>query len=1044
MTSNKHFFLLLATAFLFSLASCVSDSIFETPGTGYYDGERTVSLRLAPTATTRGESRPIGDNEPVFFRTGDLYLVTSAGIIFRHFSIVACDGTPATETDIAANRINRSDLYPTGVALPSMPGNVRYVVVVGNHSQSALPSSGMVGTTIENRLIHNHILSQYGALYPDPGVNLFGRTEIVRRTHDGTPSGTPVYSTTYPYNALFDANVLLEPTVARFEIHQMTAGGTIVDFTVAGIFIDRHYRRAQINGFIPETIGGQPNLMERGTTSTAFQENAACGYYPAGNNALFDEPGVGAFISDGYLIARPESTTLIGSGADVRNVWSYHVFAQSHDHTHRNITPPRIVIRLTGVRLYYEDEIVTVPDQYITVHGFTNTNTGIRLGNIRAGNVYRILNLAFDETNLHYRPSRPMNVEVCVQLAEWSSRPINPAGFRQPNPIGGDAGSTPATWHFPLGEAIHGSCTEDIVYLWQWSHTGGRYNDAAWTPFIQFTGATNDDVVADIEAARENVTNALFINQTLSVNNLMQTTFFRRIAMACGNFIRSEQAEVTAIRSFLHVHPTIRIFPFTANNTQTITVRTNVSGGWSIIDYDDLPYWISLSRNSGLPTDSLFNVDVATSNTRVPPRTATFTVRAGSLEEEVIITQMGSSGGYGLVIGQNPFVGAFWRNWQVGERLINMPYAGGGWTAFASHDWIILDTEESTDPYVGTDTPANLRIPANDELHSLDPATASHSIRDTGNIIFRIGLTGPNPRPEPRYGQVVVVTDNNAVHVIWIRQGEAADYLMRASDNGRGDVVRRFSPFNLAAPPNLWNRNLDERGGVFTDYPSQAGAFFQWASAPTQLRRAWIPHGGVSGYWDSFAPAVSGVWATIHEACPPGFRRPNDGPPSSNVNTGNSTHLPLSEVRQSLFLIPTGGGVSNPNNSVLGFYADGFFDRRPIHSNHYVSRYTTEIAYRGTLFFNPISGASLFFPIGGWRTNVGGGNFARTSRGWYWTSSSGAGGLELALPTGINRMSMGDNNTGAFIRCVVEPTPPEEGGLEERRPGISLSPDPFP
>ena len=1036
MTKNKTLLLLLAMAFLLSLASCLSENIFETPPVEY-GKERTVSLRLAPTATTRGESRPIGDNEPVFFRTGDLYLVTSAGIINRHFNIVACDGTPATETDVAANRINRNDLYPAGVPLPSVPGNVRYVVIVGNHSQDALPSSGMVGTVIENRFIHNHILSQYGALHPDPGVNLFGRTEIVRRTHDGTPSGTPIYSTTYPYNALFEANVILEPTVARFEIHQMTAGGTIVDFTVAGIYIDRHYRSAHINGFIPETIGGQPNLMERGTNSVAFGEGAACGYYPAGNNALFDEPGVEALLSGGYLIARPESTTLHG-GVDVRNVWSYHVFAQSHNHTHRNITPPRIVIRLTGVRLYYLGETVTVPDQYLTVHGFTNTNTGIRLGNIRAGNVYRILNLAFDETNLHYRPSRPMNVEVCVQLAEWSSRPINPAGFRQPNPIGTttDFTTVPATWHFPLGEAIHGSCSKDIVYLWQWSHTGGRYDDNAWTPFIQFTGATDAAVVAAIETARADVANARFIHQELLNLELEQTTFFRRIAMACGDFIRSEQARVGVMEPFLYVTPPTLLFTNAANGggAQMVTVTTNMPS-WTITG---APTWLNVP--TGEQTGTSFNVAVVQGNTGAASRTATLTVTAASgLTRTVTVIQLGASAG-GMVMPFS-FVGAFWRDNQWGERLIRVNHTNA-WSAFAIDDWIVLDTENSSDPYVGTENTVSMTN--YDALHRL-PDTAGSTVSGTGEIYFRIGLTGANPVPgTPRYGQVIVVHDNNSsAQVIWIRQGETADYLMRPDDlmpaNGEPRLLaRRFVPFNLTAPEGQMNSPLDIRGGVFTAYPSQAGALFHWAS--TIPRQAFPPVGTANNWGGYFYNTWSQIGA-VQETCPEGYRRPHDDREGSTAR---------SEIRQSLFL---GITFNNSLNSVWGFYADGFFDRRPRTAsqtgqiNSTVAGGTNNVAYIGRLHFNATSRASIFFPAAGARTsdqfnlsnltNAGSNaSFWTTARLMQhpaaWVGSSGGSMMAESLGFGHARS----------VRCVVDP--PSSEDEEERRANIGLSPSPFP
>ena len=1016
MTKNKTLLLLLATAFLFSLASCVSESIFETPGTGYYDGERTVSLRLAPTATTRGESRPIGDNEPVFFRTGDLYLVTSAGIISRHFSIVACDGTPATETDIAANRINLSDLYPTGVTLPSMPGNVRYVVMVGNHSQSALPTSGMVGTAIENRFIHNHILSQYGALYPDPGVNLFGRTEIVRRTHDGTLTGTPLYSTAYPYNALFDANVLLEPTVARFEIHQMTAGGAIVDFTVAGIFIDRHYRRAHINGFIPETIGGQPNLMERGTTSAAFQENAACGYYPAGNNALFDEPGVRGmcpvnapnFISGKTLTVRPNSTTL-----GVPNVWSYQVFARSHDHT-RNITPPRIVVRLTGVKMYYDGELTVVDeDQYITVHGFTHSGT--RLNNISAGNVYRILNLPFDETNLHYRPSRPINVEVRVQLAEWNSRPINPAGFRQPNPIGGVAPDFPGTWNFLLGEAVHGSCSDAIEYLWQWSHTGGRYNDDAWTPFIQFTGATDAAVVAAIKAARGETANALFINQTLTVNNLMQNTLFRRIAFApdCGDYIVSAQAQV----SLLTLATPIIITTTTGTGTppafcNTVTFRISNPSSWSDAQWDALAATnISVTAIDGTLTDwtrsALTRVGdywefTLTAATTPANATHTFAINFTgtvngakilplSTDKTVRVNRAALPVNMPTVGGQNCFNVAFSTtpasNFSIPvtytlTRNDVPPTAAISWSVSVvgggtlSKDDIIhnIDAPDGSLTAVVTFNPA---------LAS-NPDYASQIALESAMVTITATMTWVTGGCSMTVMASRVATIGNTPCCVWI---------------GTGAQRACWSPYNLASNEE------------FVKEIYHRGAFFQWNSRtawsntdPRQRNDAttgWIwTTGGTDTAWAN--TQNTGAWSSAHCPCPDGWTTPTQAQLEGLLGTSAAWTT----------VNPVTGTTGHPGR-IFGPGASASS-------------------------FNPST--QIFLPVAGSRDSTSGSLSLIGSRGVYWSSTPNAPGSALSLQFTFlaNNMASNSRSSAFSVRCVAEAAPSGAG------PSISLSPDPFP
>lgn len=143
---------------------------------------------------------------------------------------------------------------------------------------------------------------------------------------------------------------------------------------------------------------------------------------------------------------------------------------------------------------------------------------------------------------------------------------------------------------------------------------------------------------------------------------------------------------------------------------------------------------------------------------------------------------------------------------------------------------------------------------------------------------------------QPRYG-LILVSHAGGTNRIFVRQGEAADYVMRKTDPIRppADIIRddrpdavRFVPFHLTDPDKTSGRaNLKNNGGVFVQYPSIGGYHFQ-ANKPY----AWSPD-ITSGMGWSEAIADS-------EPCPPGYRRPQDG-----VN-GNSGWVKGSEMRQSL------------------------------------------------------------------------------------------------------------------------------------------------
>uniref|UniRef100_S0DG50 Uncharacterized protein n=1 Tax=termite gut metagenome TaxID=433724 RepID=S0DG50_9ZZZZ len=363
------------------------------------------------------------------------------------------------------------------------------------------------------------------------------------------------------------------------------------------------------------------------------------------------------------------------------------------------------------------------------------------------------------------------------------------------------------------------------------------------------------------------------------------------------------------------------------------------------------------------------------------------------------------------------YVGAFWKANQTGERLIRVPRVtsgviDGGWTATViDGDWIVLDKAMTTDRNVGWLNGANEALVHNgndagfDTEHAVNGTASVSGTVDgtTPNIYFRIGLTStytPTTDTPARYGVVLLTYANNTKgYRIWIRQGEEADYVIHPDDvtnTNYKPYVKAFKPYNLTAK-NMSDMgdndfvNVDKQGGGWADYPTQAGAFFQWAGRqgsdyypPNNRRKAWHP-GKLN--LTVYTPAGPGTWSddvsqaqfwseikAEHETCPPGHRRPTATSP------GTAT---TSEYIRSLSVNPA--AVSG--NAVWGFYADGFFDRRNIAfsnigggnnslTNGEVAKGDYRVAYAGMLFYNPNAAsprrnASLFFPAASWRNAEG-------------------------------------------------------------------------
>lgn len=418
-------------------------------------------------------------------------------------------------------------------------------------------------------------------------------------------------------------------------------------------------------------------------------------------------------------------------------------------------------------------------------------------------------------------------------------------------------------------------------------------------------------------------------------------------------------------------------------------------------------------------------------------------------------------------------VGAFWRTNQVGERIVRIPIGAdndtGAWTAsveWIDSNWklgdICISPIPSLDPGISYSqdlTPGDAEgFKVTDKL----TATAGNVISN-GSIYFRIGLTStytPTTASPARYALIALTFNNQAkTQLILLRQGEGADYVMRPQDPAVGSYINPTRPFarkvmvynitqsalpNWAGGSQMTNHpELLFQGGSLTEYPTQAGAYFQWASLE-QTRRAFHPVNPLAAitswsktspfqYWTEGggAPKLS----TIFEVCPPGYKRINDGLENAAINETAAA----SELRQSLLQTLTNGTtIYTPANATYGYYADGFFDRRQIKSSPTGTAGTTvsyypgtnnplnaKVAYTGTLLYNPTTWASTFFPATGSRSSADGSLIETGLYGYYWTSSSKdtrtyATGFRPGSTAFLYGIEF-PRPTGGSIRCVAIP-----------------------
>ncbi|MDR2890274.1 MAG: hypothetical protein LBV18_01505 [Alistipes sp.] len=515
----------------------------------------------------------------------------------------------------------------------------------------------------------------------------------------------------------------------------------------------------------------------------------------------------------------------------------------------------------------------------------------------------------------------------------------------------------------------------------------------------------------------------------------------------------------------------IVVFP-NEGGTETVNIFTDHPTGWRL-DASSLPSWIDSFEPRDGEKDKESAVTLTASAGGAALQKAVVVVRAGNLHKNITVMRLPQGGD--ITADPAPanvrmYVGAFWRADQYGERLIRIsrPTAApvdvidGEWmaTVLEGREWIVLDDVMPKDRNVGwrTDVVPDQAAVADGGDNGFDLAhrvnSSERTVRgvvgvDDPQIYFRVGLEGTIDPEEHRYGVVLLVYTHGGAtrfHKIYVRQGEEADYLMRPTDvaNGitpvEGDnrpLARKFSPYNLTArefgemtaEAEALHVDVGYRGGVFTRYPSQAGAMFRWAHPEGVF--AYNPVASEPRTEGSLADSWSALKES-HEGCPAGYMRPSDGNTNGVQDVVNNNN---SEMFQSLFRNLPSDQISSVENSVWGYYADGYFDRREMVSSPpptadsgsdlgAVAASDYSVAYGGRLFYNPETNGSLFFPAAGhFNDAVGPGNAG--SHGYYWSSSL------KTLHYGWY-LDFKNNNSfrnfygrslygGASVRCVVEP-----------------------
>ena len=326
MKQFKHLFI-AAAALLIGLSSCISDN--DSPNNGDNNETGKVQFHLI-LPETRLEGPTQAEN-PVAIVRGTLLFTNTAGVIQHVFTI----GNGATyDVQLA------SIASPGGHLFTNIHATARVVHFVGN--TTVTPDVGNnISTVLDGTL---SVLTQAGNITAgtEQVVNVYGYDTMIA---PGTPGD--------PWTAV----VNVEPTVGRIELHHITGDHTIAGFTVDGIFMDRYFEEAHIDGRL---IG---NLLLRGQGTLTNAQYAALfnwptSVHPANPALAFTLPMLGPVFdwnASGWASAPVESSTFDGyvqgtSPVNATYVWGYNLFAD-YSNAARTLGSqfPHTVIRLSNV-----------------------------------------------------------------------------------------------------------------------------------------------------------------------------------------------------------------------------------------------------------------------------------------------------------------------------------------------------------------------------------------------------------------------------------------------------------------------------------------------------------------------------------------------------------------------------------------------------------------------------------------------------------------------------------------------------------------------
>lgn len=383
-------------------------------------GINNVTLNVGQSAFSRGVNGQKGTSEYAVLGSGKLYFLNSS-----YTSIFQRQLTPAEVTTLA--NTSSTATSGKGVTISGVPSSAQYLYFMANIKTDV----GQVFPAVE------------GTTSADARLRL----DRLQGNAQNVPMSGLSSAFTQSSGNNYTTSVEISPIVARVELGQVTCQDAtvgspistdIISYKLSGVFINNVNQYVLLNG--TPYLNAPVNIVNQAgwatDYATYFTGNMNFPHFSGGSPTAPSDWTANAFVDYCAPLASglsfyPDVTngaTVIPPVTTPKPAWAYQVCPSTVPASGQT-TPvgdiPHIILKLTEVQ--YVNNPLGATTLYVVVSKYKDSTTNDNILEFKRGNVYRINNLVFNQTQATGKPyDSNISVTCSVTVKPWVINTINP------------------------------------------------------------------------------------------------------------------------------------------------------------------------------------------------------------------------------------------------------------------------------------------------------------------------------------------------------------------------------------------------------------------------------------------------------------------------------------------------------------------------------------------------------------------------------------------------------------------------------------------